>query len=249
MSRQSFAIHSPASSWRRSVSTILHGTRTPYRIDLAEIGDASVRNIFRASDGSFWIGTDGSGAYHLRDGKTTHLPLPGELTNHSIRAFLETRSGEIWIATDGGVNRIRARGTEKLTEVNGLAYFSTRSLLEDREGTIWIGTDHGLSCWIDGHFVKDAVTSALSQEKIWSILQDRNGVLWFPVRVDHGLFRYSNGRIVSNSRNRNRAYRRTAFMGYCRTGMGFFGSQVPIRSLRFLKQRWMPQRSADSHPY
>jgi ligand-binding sensor domain-containing protein/signal transduction histidine kinase len=167
---------------------------TPYRIDSAEIGDASVRNIFRARDGSFWVGTDGNGAFHLRDGKATNLPLPGEPANTSIRAFLETRGGEIWIATDEGVSRIRAHSIEKLVEVNGLAYFSTRSLLEDREGTIWIGTDHGLSRWIDGHFVKDEVTSSLSQEKIWSIVQDRCGALWFGTR-DHGLFRYSNGRI------------------------------------------------------
>ena len=165
---------------------------TPRQVDLSQIEGASVRNVFQASDGSFWIGTDGSGAYRLRDGKTTHLLSPGELTNNFIRAFMETRTGEIWIATDEGVNRIRAGGIEKLTQTSGLAYFSTRSLLEDREGSIWIGTDHGLSHWIGGHFVKDAVTSALSQEKVWSILQDRSGALWFGTR-DHGLLRYSNG--------------------------------------------------------
>ena len=167
---------------------------TPYRIDLPEISSAPVRIVFRASDGSFWIGTEGGGAFRLRDGKTAQVPLYGESTNKSIRAFLETRSGEIWIATDEGVSRIRAGGIEKLSEAAGLAYFSARSLLEDREGNIWIGTDHGLSRWVGGHFVKDAVTTALSEEKIWSILQDRSGVLWFGTR-DHGLFRYSHGSI------------------------------------------------------
>jgi ligand-binding sensor domain-containing protein/two-component sensor histidine kinase len=166
----------------------------PYRIGLPEIGNAPVRVVFRASDGSFWIGTEGSGAFHLRDGKTAQVPLHGELMNKSIRAFLETRSGEIWIATDDGVSRIRASGIEKLTEAGGLAYFSARSLLEDREGNIWIGTDHGLSRWVGGHFVKDAVTTTLSEEKVWSILQDRNGILWFGTR-DHGLFRYSHGNL------------------------------------------------------
>lgn len=166
---------------------------TLHPINLAKVG-ASVRIAFRASDKSFWIGTDGKGAYRFQDRKTIHIKLPGGLADKSVRAFLETRHGEIWIATDEGVDRIWTGGIEKFDESAGLAYFSARSLLEDREGNIWIGTDHGLSRWIDGHFVKDSVTNALSEEKVWSILQDRSGVLWFGTR-DHGLFRYSHGNL------------------------------------------------------
>jgi ligand-binding sensor domain-containing protein/signal transduction histidine kinase len=167
---------------------------TPHLLDLPQIRGAAVRNVFRAKDGSFWIGTEGRGAYHVRDEKTTHLLSPPERANNSVRAFLETRDGEVWIATDEGVSRIRANGVEDLTEASGLAYFSTRSLLETSDGSIWIGTDHGLSRWFRGQFMRDAVTEAMSEEKVWSILQDRSGAVWFGTR-DHGLFRYSNGSI------------------------------------------------------
>jgi ligand-binding sensor domain-containing protein/signal transduction histidine kinase len=167
---------------------------TPHLLDLPQIRRAAVRNVLRAKDGSFWIGTEGSGAYHVRGEKTTRLLSPPELTSNSVRAFLETRDGEVWIATDEGVSRIRADGVEKLTESNGLAYFSTRSLLETSDGSVWIGTDHGLSRWFRGQFMRDAVTEAMNEEKVWSILQDRSGAVWFGTR-DHGLFRYSNGSI------------------------------------------------------
>jgi len=152
----------------------------------------TVRNVYRARDGALWIGTDGSGAYRIEGGTTTHYTAPAVLTNNFIRGFLESRDGGMWIATDEGVSHIGALGNSKLTEANGLVYFSTRSLLEDRAGNLWVGTDHGLSRWKDGHFLQDAATARLTQEKVWSALQDRSGALWFGTR-DHGIFRYRDG--------------------------------------------------------
>ncbi len=156
--------------------------------------DVKVRNVFRARDGALWIGTDGSGAYRVDGNKVRHYTAPEELTNNFVRGFLQDRDGALWIAADEGVSRINAAGmTErKLTEANGLSFFSTRSLLQDSKGTLWIGTDHGLSKWRNGHFEHDAATAALAHEKVWSILQDQSGVLWFGTR-DHGLFRYRTG--------------------------------------------------------
>jgi len=154
-----------------------------------------VRNIFRARDGALWIGTDGGGAYQVREGGiTTHLTAPSQLTNNFVRAFLETRDGTLWIACDEGVTLVGAAGISKLNEADGLAHFSTRSLLEDRDGSVWVGTDRGLSHWVRGRFEQDTATHALVQEKVWSILQDRRGSLWFGTR-DHGLFRYRDGMV------------------------------------------------------
>jgi ligand-binding sensor domain-containing protein/signal transduction histidine kinase len=162
------------------------------RVAYAGVANVTVRNVYRARDGALWIGTDGGGVYSIRDGKTTHYSAPGELTNNFIRGFLESRNGDMWIATDEGVVRLGGGGSLKLTEANGLAYFSTRSLFEDHSGAIWIGTDRGLSCWRAKGFEQNAATHALAQEKVWSILEDERGTLWFGTR-DHGLFRYRDG--------------------------------------------------------
>ncbi|MDE1155937.1 MAG: two-component regulator propeller domain-containing protein [Acidobacteriaceae bacterium] len=159
-----------------------------------DLAGVSVRNVYQAHDGALWIGTDGSGAYRLSAGQTQHFSVPGELTNNFIRGFTESRDGRMWIATDEGVSVLGAHGAKKLTEADGLAYFSIRSLCQDHAGVIWIGTDRGLSAWSNGSFVQNGATLALRQEKVWSILEDRQGTLWFGTR-EHGLFRYKAGHL------------------------------------------------------
>lgn len=171
---------------------IHNGTAAP--VTFKNLGNVTVRNVYRARDGALWVGTDGSGAYRLAEGSVMHYTAPAQLTNNFIRGFMESGDGTMWIATDEGLSRISRDGAQKLTESEGLAFFSTRSLLETRDHSLWIGTDHGLSLWKDERFQHDEVTRALREEKVWSILEDREGTLWFGTR-DHGLYRWRNGRV------------------------------------------------------
>ena len=165
------------------------------RLNYPQLQGNHVRNVYRARNGDLWFGTDGSGAYKLRPGgEIDHYTAPSVLTNNFIRGILETRNSDIWIATDEGVTRIGATGSQRLTEADGLAFFSTRSLLEDSAGGLWIGTDRGLSLWQDGRFQHNRAVDELATEKVWSILQDRRGTLWFGTR-DHGLFRFRAGKL------------------------------------------------------
>lgn len=159
------------------------------------IAGIPVRNVFRDREGTLWIGTDGSGAYHLTAHGPVHYSAPRDLVNNFVRAFLESRDGAMWIATDEGITRIADGRVHNLRVQDGLVYFSTRALMEDDEGAIWIGTDQGLSCWRDGHFVQNAATRGLAREKIWSILEDGMRTMWLGTR-DHGLFRYQDGRLA-----------------------------------------------------
>lgn len=159
------------------------------------ISNIPVRSVFRDRQGTLWIGTDGSGAYHLTAKGPVHYSAPQRLVNNFVRAFLESRDGSLWIATDEGVSRITAGRVSNFRVGDGLVYFSTRALMEDRDGNLWIGTDQGLSCWSNGRFIQNTATRALIQEKIWTILQDANGVIWFGTR-DHGMFRYRGSEVT-----------------------------------------------------
>ena len=176
-----------------SVYRISNGIARPYRF--SALPGILVRNVFRDRNGSLWVGTDGSGAFHITSHGTVHYSAPRDLTNNFIRAFLETRRGEIWIGTDEGLNFLNASGMHRLTMKNGLVYSSIRSLLEDEAGDIWIGTEQGLSHWHAGAFEENFATRTLSHEKIWSICEDRSHALWFGTR-DHGLFRLQQGRLA-----------------------------------------------------
>jgi len=162
----------------------------PTSLSFPGLGDTPIRTIYRAKDGSTWIGTGGRGAYHLDHGKLTHFSKdsPQPISSNFIRGFLESSHGEMWIATDVGLNYITAKGITRYGIADGLTNFSVRSLFEDRDHNIWIGTDLGLSRWHAGAFLQDAATTALRTEKVWSILQDRRGIMWFGTR-DHGIFR------------------------------------------------------------
>jgi ligand-binding sensor domain-containing protein/signal transduction histidine kinase len=188
------ALDSDGSLWAAS-NQLVHvqgGHAAPFRFP--GLDQARVRNVFRSRDGSLWIGTDGSGIYHLSPQGTKHFTTREGLVNNFIRVFLESRDGSLWIGTDNGVSHLDKGGFHNFTGQNGLAYNSIRSLLEDRDGTIWIGTEHGLSRYKNGQFISDAITAALGDEKVWALHQDVDGGLWVGTRA-HGLYRYRNGQL------------------------------------------------------
>jgi ligand-binding sensor domain-containing protein/signal transduction histidine kinase len=176
-----------------SVYAIRDGVARPHKF--VGMPNLPIRNVFRDRAGTLWIGTDGSGVYHLTPEGAVHYSAPERLANNFVRAFLQTRDGTMWIATDEGVSRVSGEHVQNFRVRDGLAYFSTRALIEDRDNGIWIGTDHGLSHWRAGAFLRDTATETLRNEKVWSILQDSNGDIWFGTR-DHGLFRYASGKLT-----------------------------------------------------
>jgi ligand-binding sensor domain-containing protein/signal transduction histidine kinase len=188
------ALDTDGSLWAAS-NELVHvqeGRASPFRFPA--LPNVRVRNLLRGHDGSLWIGTDGSGVYHLSSiGNVSYTTREG-LVNNFIRAFLETRNGTLWIGTDNGVSSLDRGGFHNFTQQNGLAYNSIRSLLEDRDGTIWIGTEHGLSRYKNGAFVHDAMIATLSDEKVWALHQDSDGGIWIGTRA-HGLYRYRDGQL------------------------------------------------------
>ncbi len=188
------ALDTDGSLWAAS-NQLVHiqgGNASPFRF--RELPNVRVRNLLRGRDGSLWIGTDGSGVYHLSAHGSTNFTTREGLVNNFIRVFLETRNGNLWIGTDNGISTLERGKFHNFTIQNGLAYNSIRSLLEDRDGTIWVGTEHGLSRYKNGAFIHDAMTAALGDEKVWALHQDTDGGIWIGTRA-HGLYRYRDGQL------------------------------------------------------
>lgn len=188
------ALDSDGSLWAASNQLVHVQGNHAVPIRFPGLDQVRVRNVFRSRDGSLWIGTDGSGVYHLSPQGGKHFTTHEGLINNFIRVFLESKDGTLWIGTDNGVSHLDRGGFHNFTAQNGLAYNSIRSLLEDRDGTVWIGTEHGLSRYKSGQFISDSITSALSEEKVWALHQDADGGLWVGTR-GHGLYRYRNGQL------------------------------------------------------
>ncbi len=176
-----------------SLTRIVGGRAAPYVFPA--LRGAKVRNLIGARDGSIWIGTDGSGLFHLSGRQVQRYTAAQGLVNNFIRVMVEARDGSMWIGTDEGVSHLIGGRFINYGIKNGLAYFSIRSMIQDRSGGIWIGTDLGVSHLVNGKFVTDAAVNAMRLERVWAIHQDPDGGLWFGSR-NHGLYRYRGGRLT-----------------------------------------------------
>ena len=154
-----------------------------------------VRNVFRARDGSIWIGTDGNGLYHETSSGLLHYDIGNGLVNNFVRSITEAKDGSFWIGTDYGVSHLIPHGSRSFTIKNELVYNSIRCIFEDRNGDVWIGTDRGLSHRRGESFIDDPVTRALSGEMVWSLHLDSDGVLWIGTR-GNGLYSYAGGHLA-----------------------------------------------------
>lgn len=175
------------------LARIRDGIAAPFQFP--QLKGAKVRNVFQDRDGTLWVGTDGSGIFHLNGKRATRFTVDQGLVNNFIRAFVQSRDGSIWIGTDEGVSHLQKGRFINYGIKDGLAYFSIRSMLEDHAGNLWIGTEQGLSHLRNGILLQDAIVNALRQEKIWAIHEDKDGGLWFGTR-NHGLYRWKLGKLT-----------------------------------------------------
>ena len=88
--------------------------------------------------GSLWIGTNGGGLTHLKNGRFTTLTTQDGLAGNVILSLHEDREGNLWVGTDGGgLNRFRDGKFATYTVKNGLADNAVFSICEDRDGSLW----------------------------------------------------------------------------------------------------------------
>jgi len=67
---------------------------------------ASVRALYRASDGSVWIGTYGQGYYKYTGGRFIKLPLDAGNRLATTHCFMEDKKGFFWLPTNKGLFRV-----------------------------------------------------------------------------------------------------------------------------------------------
>jgi signal transduction histidine kinase/ligand-binding sensor domain-containing protein len=161
----------------------------------SDVASVSVRNTYRARDGTLWLGTDGHGVIRINGPSSQRFTTRNGLVNDFVRAFCEDREGVLWIGTDGGVSRWRSGRFESYRTENGLAYGSVRVLMEDRRGTIWIATDVGVSRFSHGEFLPVGPFAGIRAHKVWALFEDRDGGIWLGTH-GAGLYLFKSGQLV-----------------------------------------------------
>jgi signal transduction histidine kinase/CheY-like chemotaxis protein/ligand-binding sensor domain-containing protein len=146
-------------------------------------------------DGSLWIGTSGSGAYRLKDGKFSAYPPVPELAHSTVWSFYEGHDGSMWIGTAGqGLGRWKNGTFSRYSTDDGLSNDFIWTLQETEDGSLWVGTNKGLNRFKDGRFTVYARKDGLPSEVVWCLGLGRMHSLWVGtasglVRVQDGKFR------------------------------------------------------------
>lgn len=140
--------------------------------------DDGILSLLASRDKSLWIGTDGGGLLHYRNGQFETYGAKEGLTNLFVRALLEGRDGTLWIGTDRGFFRFKAGRLERLDGSGEVPVASVTAMVEDRDGKLWVGGQLGLMVMEHGRLSRHSFNATIR-----SIYAAADGTLWFATAV------------------------------------------------------------------
>ena len=82
----------------RRLFRVRDGTATVF--SLPELHGAYVLNVIQDQARTLWLGTNGSGVFHVTPQGVRHYPVANGLANSFVRIMTEGRDGSIWIGTE-----------------------------------------------------------------------------------------------------------------------------------------------------
>lgn len=142
----------------------------------AELPAAPARAVFRARDGSLWVGYGaGHGVYHLDRGRVRGVYLHNAFTGF-VNAIVEDRAGAVWIGHDDGLHRVIGDQIERVVALPAGPSLRVLDVRQDRAGTLWLGTSSGLYRRRTGSEHFERVSSA--DDVVRGLSEDATGEVW-----------------------------------------------------------------------
>jgi len=174
----------------------------PYRFRRAAIADAWLADreiksnkLLRDRDGGLWIGTQGLGLIHVKDGQADTFTRAEGLSGNIACSLFEDREGNIWYGSERGIDRFRKLPVATFSTKQGLPDEVTRSILTTQDGSLWVATDDGLARWQDGSARVYRQRDGLPDAHVHSLYQDAGGRLW--ASTARGLTYFANDRFAA----------------------------------------------------
>jgi signal transduction histidine kinase len=174
----------------------------PYRFRLATgseawLADRDVKanKLLRDRDGGLWIGTQGLGLIHVKDGLADTYARADGLSGNIACGLFEDREGNIWYGSEKGLDRFRKLPVTTVSRKQGLPDEVTRSVLVTRDGSVWVATNDGLARWHDGAPIVYREGEGLPDSHVQSQYEDASGRHW--VSTAKGLAYFADGRFVA----------------------------------------------------
>jgi PAS domain S-box-containing protein len=134
--------------------------------------------MLRDREGSVWIGTDGLGLMHVKDGTANFMTKATGLSGNIACALFEDREGNVWFSSEKGLDRFRKLTVATLSGQRGEASDITKSILAAADGSVWVATFDGVTRWKDGRPAQVGTGSKLLDGGAQSLFQDHRGRVW-----------------------------------------------------------------------
>jgi signal transduction histidine kinase/ligand-binding sensor domain-containing protein len=167
------------------------------RCEVIGLRGVLVNVLLPARAGGLWIGTQGRGLAHWREGALTQFGLERGLSVLHVAALAEDREGALWLGTAGGSLFRLQQG--KFTRFDPPDSFSGRTIhcfWPNDDGSLWLGTDGGgLVHFEQGKFRRIAARDGLPSDFIFALHCDARGQAW--VGSAHGLFRVPSAHLAA----------------------------------------------------
>jgi signal transduction histidine kinase/ligand-binding sensor domain-containing protein len=157
--------------------------------------DIGSNKLLRDRDGGLWIGTEGQGLIHVKDGLADTFTRSEGLSGNIACSLFEDREGNIWFGSHKGVDRFRRLPVSSLTPRQGLPHESTRSVVATTDGSIWVGTGDGLARWKGEQVQVYRQREGLPDPRVLAQYQDADGRLW--VATSGGVAYFAKDRFVA----------------------------------------------------
>ena len=153
----------------------------------ANLGERLVNAIYEDREGMLWIGTTGAlMRLDRRDGRYTHVDIPGNGIASDVLSIVEDTSGALWLGTSGQGLYRRSTGKDRLKgfrhadgDAKSLSNDTVVALLVDHNGTLWASTLNGLNrfepttqSFTVFHFIQGQA------DTYQYFMEDPNGTLW-----------------------------------------------------------------------
>jgi signal transduction histidine kinase/ligand-binding sensor domain-containing protein len=144
------------------------------------VADRDVRSnkLLRDRDGGLWIGTDGIGLTHVKEGLAETYTRAAGLSGNVACSLFEDREGNIWFGSEKGVDRFRKLPVTALSTPQDLPDALARAVLATTDGSVWVATNGGLARWKRGRPIVYKERDGLPDVQVQSLHQDADGRLW-----------------------------------------------------------------------
>lgn len=158
-----------------------------------QLGDSEakiVSALAESRDGTWWIGTLGSGLYRIApDGSQKEYDEETGLLQNNVRSLLVDYLDRLWVGTKLGANLLEDGRMRVFTVHQGMPNDNIQCMFQDAEGNIWFGSDGaGVVKYLGDRFVTFTTKDGLCSDLVMSVTADAHGDLWMGT-YDNGICR------------------------------------------------------------